>query len=289
MKLKKKEKIIISVIVFIIIIFSLLFIGFKLFSKIKNSHFLKIGEAFNKTMSVSSTEFELNYKKDTNTIKANGNLELNLEKFTLLGNINSNKGDIVISVTKNKSRLAYYVTSINYWIALDITEKASEIMENIMGSKENYLENFPIQDILKLTEIDDVIDISNYPNKLSRSFIISFIDDDFLNNTLKFRIEEENNTITYYINPNIYELLLKFIKKSKIKIKEKNILIEELKENKQNLEEINLNLSISINEEGYMTKFVYNNSDATNIIFNLNNINNTKVEIENKVLKKISK
>lgn len=290
MALKKKSKIII----FVIILITLIIIGisFTLFIKIKDSYIFQIKNAFDKTINATSTGFIFDYQSNDNQMIASGNIEYSFKDLKLLGNAESNKGNIAINISRENSSIAYYIDKFNYWVTLDITEVASDILDKIENIGEsNIEESFPVQDILKLIQIDEKIDISKYPNKLTKKFIINFLNDNFLNNTLKYDKQNENNKITYIMKPNIYEFLLKFIETSDLNKNDKKKMINELKENKDDLEKIDLELKISI-EDGYLTEFVYIQNDGENtkkLVLNLENINDVKVQIEEEVLEKLKK
>lgn len=285
MALKKKSKIIISMSILIII-----GIGLTLFIKIKNSYIFKIENAFKNTVNATSTGFVFDYQIDDSEINAKGNIEYSFKDLELLGNAESNSGNLAINISRENSSIAYYIDKFNYWVTLDITDIASDILDKISNIGETSIEeSFPVQDILELAQIDEKINISKYPNKLTKKFIIKFLNDNFLNNTLKYDEQEKDKITTYTIKPNVYELLLEFIETSKLNKNDKNEIIKELEENKKILEEIDLTLAVSI-ENGYITEFVYMQSDnegTTKIILDLENINNAKVEIEEEVLEKL--
>ena len=150
---------IVSVIIAIIVVFCI---------KLKNSYIFKIRDAFIKTLNAESTSFIFNYQSNENAIIADGDIEYNFEGLELLGTADSNNGKLAIKVSKENSTIAYYIEKIEYWVTIDVTDIALDILEQISKiGKKSVEEEFPVQMILKLIEIDEKIDISKYPNKLT--------------------------------------------------------------------------------------------------------------------------
>ncbi len=289
MKLNKKIKIIIPIIFIIALIIS---IGMIVYIQINNSYVFKIKDALFRTLEASSASFDFEYKLNSEEIFATGNLEYNLEDLTLLGNAESNKGDVVIKVSKGNSDLGYFLEKFNYWITFDVTSIANNVLEVLENLGEKSLEeSFPIQTILKLLEIDDKIDISKYPNKLTKSFMIKFVTNNFTKNILNYEESFKDELTIYSIKPNVYELLYQFVETSKVDKKEKNKMLEDLENSKKELEKIELKLSVSVDKNGYLTSLHYyqdDKIDVTSMKINLKNINKAKVQIEEEVLNKLS-
>ncbi len=289
MKLNKKIKIIIPI---VFIIFLIISVGIIIYIQINNSYVFKIKDALFKTLEASSASFDFEYKFNDEEIYATGNLEYNLQKLTLLGNAESNKGDVVIKVSKGNSDVGYFLEKFNYWITFDVTSIANDVLEVLENlGKESVEEDFPIQTILKLVEIDEKIDISKYPNKLTKSFMIKFITNNFTKNILNYEESSKEGETIYSIKPNAYELLYQFVKTSNVDRKEKNEMLKDLEDNKKELEKIELELSVSVDKNGYLTSLYYyqdDKVDVTSMKIDLKNINKAKVQIEEKVLNKLS-
>lgn len=288
MKINKKVKVIMPILLIFIVL--IIVIGILIYKKIENSYIFKMKDAFVKTLNASSTEFYFEFVEGDEMIEASGNIEYNFENLTLLGNATSNKGEIVINVEKGNSDIGYFLEKFNYWITFDVTEIADKILVVLEDfGKGDVKESFPVQTILKFFKLDEKIDIQKYPNKLSNKFLLKFISEEFSRDVLKYK-ENNEDGIRYTINPNIYCLLEEFIKCSKIKNNDKKALLEDLNKNKAILDEINLELNILIDKEGYIKEITYNqeNGKETNSMnIKLNNINNAEVDILDEVLKKL--
>ena len=287
MKINKKVKVIIPILLIFIIL--MILIGVLIYKKIENSYVFKIKEAFVKTLNASSTEFEFEYIENNEKIEALGNIEYSYENLILLGNATSNKGEVVINVEKGNSDVGYFLEKFNYWITFDVTSIADKVLSVLEGFEEGDIkENFPVQSILKFFKFDDKINITKYPNKLSNEFLLKFISKDFNKNVLKYK--EEKDIVKYIVKPNVYEFLKEFVESSKITNKEKKELLKDLENNKDKLNKINLELSVSIDENGYIKEILYYQDDngyITSMKIVLNNINNAKVEIIDEVLNKL--
>ena len=278
MALKKKSKIIILILIICLIIGIVL----SFYIKLKNSYIFMIKNAFVKTINASSTEFSLEYEENDDKTNVDGIIEYNFKELELVADAIYNDENIILDVSREKSTISYLVKTFDKWITIDVTDIASEILDKIenIGEKSIY-ESFPVQNILKLANIDDIIDTSKYPDKLSQKFVINFLSDSFCKSVLRLEEENENDLIIYSVNPNIYELLKKFIKNSNLTQEEEKELEEELEKNKSKLEEINLTLSISINKDGYIEEFLFiqkENEDIKSINLRLNNFNNVSIE-----------
>lgn len=281
MILKKKKKIIIVSIVVIVMLIT--YIGIAFYINIKNSYILKIGSAFNKLLNATSTEFEFQYINNDDRISVNGSIEYNFNELEFLAKAYSGDKKIVLDVSREISTLTYYLQTFEKWVTIDITDISSEILEMLENFGEGSIEeSFPVQEILSWTEIDEKIDISKYPNKLSKRIILKFIDKNFSKNVLNyisFIDDKKGNSIVYSINPNIYELLDEFLKTSDLKLANKKELRKELEAHKKELENIDIILSVIINEKGYVESLSYKrieNNDIKSINLDFNNINNVK-------------
>ena len=271
------------IIILMLIILMIIGIGIRTYINIKNNYFLKIGNAFYKLLKANSTEFELQYGNNEDMIMVTGNIEYNFEELNFIANAFSGDKKIVLDVSQDFSTLAYYLQTFEYWVTIDVTEIASDILDMINNLGEKSIdESFPVQEILSVAEIDEKIDISKYPNKLSKRFILKFIDKNFSKNVLNyisFIADKKGNSIVYSINPNIYELLDEFLKTSDLKLTDKKELRKELEAHKKELENIDIILSVIINEEGYVESLSYKrieNNDIKSINLDFNNINNVK-------------
>ena len=281
MILKKNKRIIIVSIVVIVMLIT--YIGIAFYINIKNSYILKIGSAFNKLLNATSTEFEFQYINNDDRISVNGSIEYNFNELEFLAKAYSGDKKIVLDVSREISTLTYYLQTFEKWVTIDITDISSEILEMLENFGEGSIEErFPVQEILSWTEIDEKIDISKYPNKLSKRFILKFIDKNFSKNVLNyisFIDDKKGNSIVYSINPNIYELLDEFLKTSDLKLANKKELRKELEAHKKELENIDIILSVIINEKGYVESLSYKrieNNDIKSINLDFNNINNVK-------------
>lgn len=286
MAIKKKCKIIIA-----IIICSIIFVALVSFIKLKTSYVFNIGTAVYKTINTTSAAFEFNYESnDIEKIDVEGEIEYSFEYLELLGNANVNKGRFVIEISKEKSTIAYYIESFEHWVTMDITEIASKILELLSSTEKTNFEDFPVKEFLKLVRIDDIIDISEYPNKLTKKFMIKFLNNNYVEDILNCTKEKEKNVTTYVLKPKMYELLRDFIETSKLDEEEKNRIIQDLEKNKEKLENIDLEASISIDEDGYITKLIYirtENDEKQKIELELNNFNNIKIELEDELKQKL--
>ena len=222
---------------------------------------------------------------------ANGNLEYDIEDLIFIGNATSNKGDVALYVSKGNTSVGYYFEKANYWFTIDATDIGDSILNVLdrLGEK-SVEESFPIQTILTFFNIDEKVDISNYPNKLTKGFMFEFIKDSFLNDALEFEEKTENGKKIYSIEPDVYNVLYKFVKNSNMSSKDKKEALKDLEKNKEKLKEITLKLSVSVDENGYLSDIYYYQDDKENIEsikINLHEFNETKVDIQEEVLNKL--
>ena len=271
------------IIILMLIILMIIGIGIRTYINIKNNYFLKIGNAFYKLLKANSTEFEFQYINNDDRISVNGSIEYNFNELEFFAKAYSGDKKIVLDVSREISTLKYYLQTFEKWVTIDITDISSEILEILENFGEGSIEeSFPVQEILSVAEIDEKIDISKYPNKLSKRYDLKFIDKNFSKNVLNyisFIADKKGNSIVYSINPNIYELLDEFLKTSDLKLTDKKELRKELEAHKKELENIDIILSVIINEEGYVESLSYKrieNNDIKSINLDFNNINNVK-------------
>lgn len=232
----KKKIFIIALIVFLVL--GIVFV----FGIINNNYVTKISKALKNTLNAEYVEFNLNLN-DNNFI---GNMEYDANNLDFLINCTQNDKEMKIDINKESSSFSYYLKAFDEWITVDITS----IVEKILP-KENT--EFEITKIFDLAGIDDVIDISDFPKEISNDFKLKLLDKDFLNKTLGFKEEKKNKEVTYTFKPNTYNFLKEYIESSNLEKNKISEITQKLKESKQELEKLKFKISISIDENDYIT------------------------------------